>query len=279
MIESLRITTLVDNHALLGSSFHAEHGLSFLIEADGEKILFDTGQSAEIIAHNLDILNIDLADLKYMVLSHGHYDHTGGLEEVAKRTRFATLFAHPDAFDKKFANKGELIKSIGIPFGEKMLKDRFRFHLTKSPCEVTDSAKTTGQIPRITNFEQIPGMYLVIDETGYLKDEILDDQALILETKKGIIVFLGCTHSGLVNTLSYVEKMTGKKEIWGVMGGMHLRAAKKSRLNQTARILKKYRIQIIGLSHCSGENAFLHFSSQFGNKVFLNCTGNVIEIK
>lgn len=278
MINKLKITTLVDNNALLGSRLWAEHGLSFLIEADGEKILFDTGQSAEVIAHNLDELKEDLSDLKYVVLSHGHYDHTGGLKEIAQRTDNATVFAHPKVFDDKYGKRGAFYKPIGIPFEENNLKNSFKFHLNEYDSEIIEGIRTTGQIPRVTEFEHVPEMFCIRKNDGYIKDDILDDQALILETQKGIIVILGCTHSGVVNTLLRVKEITGKKEIWGLFGGMHLRAAKEPHLKQTARVLKKYKIQSFGLSHCSGANAFLYFSNVFGETVFLNSAGSVIEI-
>ena len=270
MINKLKITTLVDNNSLLGSSFWAEHGLSFLIEADGEKILFDTGQSPEVIGHNLDILEEDLNDLKYVVLSHGHYDHTGGLEEIARRTDNVTVFAHPNVFDDKYVKRDEEYISIGVPFRKHELKNSFKFHLNKADSEIIKGIRTTGQIPRATVFEYVPDMFCVKSNGGYIKDDILDDQALILDTQKGIIVILGCAHSGVVNTLLRVKEITGKKEIWGLFGGTHLGAAKEEVLKPTTNVLKKFKIQSFGLSHCSGANTFLYFSlSSFFFKVFV----------
>jgi len=278
MIERLKITTLVDNNSLLGSSFWAEHGLSFLIEADGEKILFDTGQSANVIAHNLDKFKEDLNDLKYVVLSHGHYDHTGGLEEIARRTDNVIVFAHPDVFDDKYVKRDEEYISIGVPFRKHELKNSIKFHLNEHDSEIIKGIRITGQISRATIFEYVPDMYCIKKDDGYIKDDILDDQALILDTKKGIIVILGCAHSGVVNTLLRVKELTGKKEIWGLFGGTHLGAAKEEGLKPTTNVLKRFKVQTIGLSHCSGANTFLYFSKVFGEKVFLNSAGSVIEI-
>jgi 7,8-dihydropterin-6-yl-methyl-4-(beta-D-ribofuranosyl)aminobenzene 5'-phosphate synthase len=278
MIRKLKVTTLVDNYSLLGSRFWAEHGLSFLIEADGEKILFDTGQTGEVIGHNLDYLNQDLTDLNYVVLSHGHYDHTGGLNEIAKRTENPTVFAHPNVFDDKYALKGSTYKPIGIPFRRNKLKKSLNFRFNKNGKEIIDGVRTTGFIPREINFEKVPEMYCIKKNGNYIKDEIIDDQALILETRKGIVVILGCTHSGVINTLNQVSEITGDRKIWGVLGGTHLRAAKKARLQKTAWVLKRFKIQTIGLSHCSGENTFFHLSNLLGDMVFLNCAGSVMEL-
>ena len=278
MINKLKITTLVDNNALLGSGFWAEHGLSFLIEADGKKILFDTGQSAEVIAHNLDRIKVDLNDLKYVVLSHGHYDHTGGLKEIARRTDDVSVFAHPDIFEEKYVKRDEEYISIGVPFRKHELKDSYKFHFNKNGSELFEDVRTTGQIPRTTEFESIPKTYYIKKNDEYINDDMLDDQSLILYTQKGIIVILGCTHSGLVNTLFHVKKITGKNKFWGLIGGTDLWAADEEKVQKTKQALMEFDIQAIGLSHCSGENAFLYFFSEFGEKVFLNSAGSVIEI-
>ncbi len=278
MIRRLTITTLVDNHALFGSGFWAEHGLSFLIEADGEKILFDTGQTGGVIAHNLEEMKVDLNRLKYIVLSHGHYDHTGGLEEIARRTHDASVFAHPDIFDEKYVKRDEEYISIGVPVSEHELRNSFKFHFKKKGEEIIEGVRTTGQIPRTTEFESIPKRYYIKKNDEYISDDILDDQSLILHTQKGIIVILGCTHSGLINTLFQVKKITGKNEFWGLLGGTHLWAADEEKLQKTKQALMEFNLQAIGLSHCSGENAFLYFSKTFGDKVFLNSAGSVIEV-
>jgi 7,8-dihydropterin-6-yl-methyl-4-(beta-D-ribofuranosyl)aminobenzene 5'-phosphate synthase len=278
MIKKLKITTLVDNHTLFASGFWAEHGLSMLIEADCEKILFDTGQTSEVIAHNLEKIKENLNDLKHIVLSHGHYDHTGGLKEIAQRTDHAHVFAHPDIFDNKYVKRDEEYIDIGVPFNEDDLKNSFTFHFKKEGEEFIPSVRTTGQIPRITEFESIPKRYYIKKNNTFVNDEILDDQSLILDTQKGIIVILGCTHSGLINTLFHVKKLTGKSEVFGIFGGTHLWAADDEKLKKTAMTLNEFNLKRIGLSHCSGENALLHFSKAFGDKVFLNSAGSVIEI-
>jgi 7,8-dihydropterin-6-yl-methyl-4-(beta-D-ribofuranosyl)aminobenzene 5'-phosphate synthase len=278
MIRKLKITTLVDNYALFGSRFWAEHGLSFLIEADGERILFDTGQSKDVIAHNLEKFNEDLSDLKYIVLSHGHYDHTGGLKEIARRIDNAEIFAHPNIFDEKYVKRDEKYIRIGIPFDIGELKKSYKFHLEEEGTEIIKGVRTTGQIPRITEFEQVPKRFYIKKNDKYISDKIIDDQSLILETQSGIMVILGCTHSGLINTLYHIKGITGKNELWGLIGGVHLWSETEERLQKTAKALKEFNPKIIGLSHCSGLNAFLYFSKVFGEKVFLNSAGSVIQI-
>ncbi len=280
MITSLRITTLVDNTALYGSRYWAEHGLSFLIEADGEKILFDTGQSSEVIAHNLGRLKEDLSNLNFIVLSHGHYDHTGGLKEVLERAPEAEIFAHPNIFDDKYGKRDDRYIPIGIPFNKDELENEHKFTLTEEPIDIGESVKTTGQIPRKSLFEQVGDVFYIKKENEYIKDDILDDQALILSTKKGIWVILGCTHSGLVNTLHHVEKMTGHDKIEGLIGGTHLIGASEERLEGTVQALKSLNVGSIFLSHCTGAKAFFYLSHELGpEKVSLTYSGLVIEVQ
>ena len=278
MIGKLKITTLVDNTAFPGTRFCAEHGLSFLIEADDEKILFDTGQSAEVIAHNLEVLGEDLCDLQHIVLSHGHYDHTGGLRDIITRTERAKVFAHPNVFDDKYVKRGEEYKSIGSPLMKMQLEEHFELELDSDGSEVMECMRTTGQIPRKNDFEIVPERYYIKSYGTYVHDDIIDDQALIIESKSGIIVVLGCAHAGVVNTLNHVKNIINQREIWGMLGGMHLIGADLDRLNETVKVLGEFDIQNIGLSHCTGTNAFLFLSRKFGDRVYLNSVGSVIEI-
>lgn len=278
MVERLRITTLVDNTAFPGTGFWAEHGLSFLIEADGEKILFDTGQSTGVIARNLHVLGEDLHDLKYVVLSHGHYDHTGGLRDIIKRTKGARLFAHPNVFLDKYVKRGEEYKHIGTPLMKMQLEEHFQLVLNKDGSEVIDGIRTTGQIPRNNKYEAVPERYYVKSYGTYSHDDILDDQALIIESSSGVIVVLGCAHSGVINTLNCVCSTLDCSEIWGVVGGMHLIGADVNRLDKTVKILEELNVQNIGVSHCTGSNAFLFLSKKMGDRVYLNSVGSVIEV-
>ncbi len=279
MIQDLKITTLVDNTTLFGSHYWAEHGLSILIEADGRRILFDTGQTPEVIGHNLDELDIELDDLEHVVISHGHYDHTGGLEEIMKRTSRAKIFAHPDIFDDKYGRRDDKFVHIGIPFDGGRLREEYDFILSKDPIEILEGVRTTGQIPRTTPFESLAGGFYVKEGEEFIEEDILDDQALILETTKGIWVILGCTHSGIVNTLNRVAELTGGKRVAGIIGGTHLIDADNDRLENTLQYLQSLDNPKIGLSHCSGTRAFILLSKVLGNeRVFLNHVGSVTRI-
>jgi 7,8-dihydropterin-6-yl-methyl-4-(beta-D-ribofuranosyl)aminobenzene 5'-phosphate synthase len=279
MSNNVKLTTIVDNTAKFSSQCWAEHGLSILIEANKRKVLFDTGQSGDVFLHNVKKLNINLSKLDSIVLSHGHYDHTGGLTSVLNVAKKPKIYVHPDVFRKKYLKIDKKFKYRGIPSDQNKLRRNNHFIFSKEPIEIIKGIKVTGEIPRGSEYEEVPGKFQQKKDDKYIQDEILDDQALILDTNNGIWVVLGCTHSGLINTLSYVSEITGSHKITGIIGGTHLKDANELRLKVTVKVLKYHNIEQIWLSHCTGIDAFQYLSSKLGkDKVFLNSAGEILKI-
>ena len=271
----LQITTLSENTAGLGN-FLGEWGLSILVGTDEANILLDTGQSISA-SHNADLLGIDLSQIDRIVLSHGHYDHTGGLRQVLRRMRKEIeIIAHPDVWAVKYSRReGQEDKYIGIPFHRQTLESLgARFNLTTEPVAITDSIMTTGEIPMVTEYEEIEPHLMVKEGDGFKRDKLLDDQALIINTESGLVVVLGCAHRGIVNTLYHAQQLTGVKTIHTVLGGCHLMDASEQRIRLTIAALKKLDVQRIGVSHCTGLPASAIMAQQFGDKFFFNNTGN-----
>ena len=273
MIQNIRITTLVENCAS-GAGLLAEHGLSFWIEYGDKRILFDTGQS-NILTKNAKVLGIDLAETDAIVLSHGHYDHTGGLAAVLEIAEKAKIYLHPAAIEAKFSQKTSGAKSIGISDPTlKAIKNR-EVIWTETPTQIFPGVTVTGQVPRINDFEDVGGAFFV-DENCQKPDELLDDQTLFVESTKGLIVVLGCAHSGVVNTLDYISKLTGYNKIYAVIGGMHLLNASQIRIANTIEALEKYEIQKIVPLHCTGQGAVENFKIAFGDECLCLGTGEQI---
>ncbi|MFB0559120.1 MAG: MBL fold metallo-hydrolase [Dehalococcoidales bacterium] len=181
----------------------AEWGLSILVETDRVNILLDTGQSISAI-YNADILGIDLSKINRIVLSHGHFDHTGGLRQILHRMRKKVeIIAHPDIWAVKYSRReGEEDRYIGIPFHRQTLESLgATFNLTTKPVKITGNIMTTGEVPMVTDFEEIDASLLVKEGAGWQPDKLLDDQALIINTESGLVVILGCAHRGVINTL------------------------------------------------------------------------------
>jgi 7,8-dihydropterin-6-yl-methyl-4-(beta-D-ribofuranosyl)aminobenzene 5'-phosphate synthase len=260
-LTQVKITVLVENTAA-GKGLIGEHGLSFLIEADERRILFDTGQGLAL-THNANILDISLKNLDAIVLSHGHYDHTGGLPSLLENCTNTDLFLHPNAIAPKYSSRG----NIGCPIdNEKTLRNRFRQLVwTKTPTEIMPGVYVTGTIPRHHPLENTGGSFWHNCEHTQ-RDSLWDDQALYLQVPEGIVVILGCAHAGVINTLDYIAQITNNKKFYAVIGGMHLLRAKAERLRATLETFTKYDVQLIGANHCTGMKAITFLWHELGDR-------------
>ena len=275
----LRITTLSENTACLGS-FLGEWGLSFLVEVDGLTLLLDTGQSISTV-HNADALDIDLSWVGRIILSHGHFDHTGGLLEVLRRIKKKIeVIAHPDVWADKYSGRQPQVYSyIGVPHHRHLLESQGAdFKLTTEPVRIADGIMTTGEVPMVTGFEAVETYLLVRDGDGFRQDEVLDDQALIITTEAGLVVLLGCAHRGIINTVYHAQKLTGIKQIYAVLGGCHLMDASAERIRLTTEALKEMGVQRLGVSHCTGLRAACYMAREFGDSFFFNNAGTIVEL-
>jgi 7,8-dihydropterin-6-yl-methyl-4-(beta-D-ribofuranosyl)aminobenzene 5'-phosphate synthase len=270
----IKITTLAENTADLG--YLAEWGLCMLVEADRMRVLFDTGAGIATV-HNAQLFGIDLAAVDKIVISHGHRDHTGGLREVLMRMKKEVeVIAHPDIWAAKYTQWEKRPEHYsGVPFRRELLESLgAHFNLTAEPVHITNHFLTTGEIPMVSEYEEIDsGLY--DKETGeMLPDELKDDLALIIDAEYGLVVILGCAHRGIVNTLKRAQQVTGKELIYAAIGGTHLLNATKDRWEKTAADLKEMGVQYLGVSHCTGFQASAYLSQEFGERFFVNNSGD-----
>lgn len=275
MIKDFKITVVVDNSTL--GKLLGEHGLSFYIEADDKRILIDSGKG-EAFEKNIKMLNIDLAQLDYFLLSHGHYDHTNGIAFVLEHSSDKLkTFIDSEGLKPKFSVTEDSARNIGMSkynIAElKKLDDKLIF--TDDFTEISKDIYVTGRVPRIYDAEKSQ-THFFIDESGREEDVLNDDQSFFFNTSKGVVVILGCCHSGLGNTLDYIAKLASVDEFYCVIGGMHLRNASQAKLVLAVESLIKYNVQLVAPCHCTGqkESAFIYsklpdaFSECFAGKVF-----------
>ena len=275
----LVITTLSENTAGRGN-FLGEWGLSFLVESDQAKILFDTGQSISAV-HNAHLLGVNLNSIDQIVLSHGHYDHTGGLKQVlGKVGKEIDVVAHPAIWQDKYVTSRAGDSHIGIPFSRPELERLgARFQLRTTPTTLAANIMTTGEIPLLNSYETIEPHFVIKERGSYRPDTLRDDLALIIKTKAGLVVILGCAHRGIINTLHHARELTGVRTINTVVGGCHLIGAPESRITSTIAALKDMGVQRLGACHCTGPEASAMMAREFGDRFFFNNAGTVLKIE
>ena len=276
---SIQITTLSENTAAR-INLLAEWGLSILIEADGYKILLDTGRSFSA-AYNAITLGIDLSQIDKIVFSHGHFDHTGGLLHILRMMkREVEVIAHPDIWTAKYVKHPEEEEEYaGVPFPREAAETLgASFNLTREPVWISENIVTSGEIPMITEYEKIDPI-LYVKEKGELKpDPLWDDQALFIKSEKGLIIILGCAHRGIINTIRHAQKLTGVEPVYAVIGGTHLVSASPQRMDLTIAELLSFGIKRLGVSHCTGLPASAILAHMFGEAFFFNNAGTRINL-
>jgi 7,8-dihydropterin-6-yl-methyl-4-(beta-D-ribofuranosyl)aminobenzene 5'-phosphate synthase len=273
-----RITILCDNTVGALSGTLGEHGFAALVEWDGRSLLFDTGQG-DTLLHNAERMNRDLSRIDRIVLSHGHYDHTGGLLPLLRWSGSKEILAHPAIFSPRYRIKdtGDYIP-IGIPYTEGLLRDAGgTFTLSNRFREIERGIFLTGEVPRKNAFEMLD-RGLFSDPGGKFPDEARDDQSLVIVSKKGLVLILGCCHAGLVNTIDHAREKTGVEKVYAVIGGTHLGFADRSRLDGTVRALRDYRLEKICPGHCTGFAASARLMKEFPSQFQPAQVGFTIEV-
>lgn len=274
-----RITILCENSVGPISGTLGEHGFSALIEPSrGESLLFDTGQGLTLL-HNARRMNKDLSAVKSVVLSHGHYDHCGGLLPLLMVSGSRRVHAHPGIFAPRFRLKdtGECYP-IGMPHSRSELEDAGGvFQLSKEYRELSPGMFLTGEVPRATTFETgDQGLYC--DCTGQETDSTPDDQSLVIDTVMGLVVLMGCCHAGLLNTLEHVAYITGRRDIYALIGGTHLGFCGKEQLEITISSMKKWGIKKVAASHCTGFAASARLSREMPKEFQMATVGYTLEV-
>jgi 7,8-dihydropterin-6-yl-methyl-4-(beta-D-ribofuranosyl)aminobenzene 5'-phosphate synthase len=257
-----RIRILCDNTAGPLSGTLGEHGFSALVEHGGESLLFDTG-AGHTLLHNAQRMNLDLRQVPRVVLSHGHHDHAGGLWPLLQSCGPKEVLAHPAVFSQRYALREGSRRSIGIPYSEEFLTGLgARFDYADRFRQIAPGIFLTGEVPRVTPFEQgDDGLYC--DTEGCASDRVPDDQSLVLVTRKGLLLLLGCCHAGVVNTVEYARQRTGISEVYGVIGGCHLSFCSEAQVEGTLRALKRYGLKKLCAGHCTGFAASARLAREF----------------
>ena len=274
-----RLTVLCENSVAKPVQAIGEHGFSCLVETDDGTFLFDTGQGLGLL-HNAELLDVSFAAIKGIILSHGHFDHTGGLPQALGQTGPLTVYGHPDLFRERYwVGKFEQ-RPNGIPVSREQLEEQgASFDLSADFRELSPGLWLTGEIPRRSTFEEVdPALQFKDDSGSLLHDQIEDDCSLVLETAQGLVVLLGCAHAGLVNILHHVSEVMRCDQIYAVLGGMHLAPVSNEQFEQTTAVLEHYNVQKIGVGHCTGQRRAADLYTLFPTKTFFLSVGSTLSV-
>jgi 7,8-dihydropterin-6-yl-methyl-4-(beta-D-ribofuranosyl)aminobenzene 5'-phosphate synthase len=266
----ITIRCLVDNTALRGSALWGEHGVAFSIETPNGSLLFDTGQSGNVLVHNAEQMRIDFERFDALVFSHAHYDHTGGLTRFLALGRPGIpLFANPDLFRERYALKDGKAHSIGLRLSQAEVARNVNLHLSAEPAEILPGVWTSGEIADRPDFKGRSSQHHIrVDET-WQPDPYKDDLSLALQTPQGLVVVCGCCHAGLLNTLAHIRRCFSQP-VRAIIGGTHLTAARTEDLERVKTALRDQGLGCspeLYLNHCTGERAQVFLAQAFSEKV------------
>ncbi|WP_304508518.1 MBL fold metallo-hydrolase [Anaerotignum sp.] len=270
----MKITVLTDdkvkNRRLL-----AEHGLSLFIEYKDCNILFDTGQS-DVYIQNANALQFDLNKTDFIVLSHGHYDHCGGIYCFPGLKNIPKIYLQKSAVKQKYAinSDGKTYREIGIPW----CADDYDITFINGNKKISDDIALLGNIPSTVEFEEISKGLFIKNGNEISADMMTDEQVLVFDTEKGLIVFLGCSHPGIINCLHYTLKQFPGKKIDTVVAGMHLDNVNPLRLQLTIQQLTNLGIRKVYPLHCTGICAISEMKKILGEKCGILYAGDSVEI-
>ena len=234
----MKLTVLADNNTIIDRYYLGEPALSFLLEDGEEKILFDTGYS-DVFIRNAEALGIDLSDVKTIVLSHGHNDHTGGLRHLMERCDLSgvTVIAHPQVFEPREYDG----LAVGSPVSrEECIACGMKIQSSAAPVKLSSHLTFLGEIPRVTDFESQEPIGTVLHDGIMSPDYVSDDSAIVYRSEAGLFIITGCSHSGICNILTRAKSLPGNEglPVIGVIGGFHLMKDDRQ-LRETVSFLKQ----------------------------------------
>ena len=273
----MEIITLIENKEGI-CGLQNEFGLSFLIKDENKTFIFDTGKTGEFIK-NADKLNINLKDVKDMVLSHSHFDHTGGVKTFTEKCNSDyTLHVNKTFFEEKHRITEVIHEFLGNNFDEKyLLNYGVKIHyLENDEYKISKNITLHTNFKSINNFETPTRYYFRKIYDNYILDNMEDEIAAVMETKKGLLIICGCSHIGIANIVENIRLRTGKK-IYGIAGGLHLTKASDERMDAVLNYFKETGIEFFAVSHCTGDK-FIEKLKTITDNFIYDSTGNKIVI-
>ncbi len=270
----MNISILVDNNTFTGQFFVGEPAVSYFIETDDKKILFDAGYSDAFLA-NAQKMKVEIWNMDYVILSHGHLDHTWGMPSLMKvleeKSNLRTnknkpvLITHPATFTNRRLKK---TRDIGPNTTSNLLSKQFDMRLSSTPVFITEKLVYLGEIPRVTAFEAKKPLGSVVTDKGETPDFLMDDSALVYRSGEGLVIITGCSHSGICNIVEYAKRIMKEDRILDIIGGLHLSKPSKTQLSGTLDYISELKPLKMHACHCT----------DLQSKIALANVANLIEV-
>jgi 7,8-dihydropterin-6-yl-methyl-4-(beta-D-ribofuranosyl)aminobenzene 5'-phosphate synthase len=273
--------TILSDNCISASGFIGEHGFSVLIEREGRRFLFDTGQGTALPI-NLEKLQKSLKGLHRVFISHGHYDHTGGLKWVLEESGGVEIVAHPALFSKHMIKEPDkpdaLPRHIGCPFERESLEELgASFHFVDRTTEIEPGIWFVTGFDRAETARPNDARLVLPDGMGYVADLMDDDASLLIETETSPVLILGCAHAGVVNIMNHVKRRLGIRKIRALLGGTHLMFCGPEQCSQFIKIIDEFSVDMVGASHCTGFRATVELAKHLGDRFTMAAAGAVFR--
>jgi 7,8-dihydropterin-6-yl-methyl-4-(beta-D-ribofuranosyl)aminobenzene 5'-phosphate synthase len=278
-MSSTEISILTENYVPTSYGLTAEAGLSIFIKHGDTSFLFDTGQSGFAL-NNAFIMGIDIKAVDKIILSHGHYDHVGGLEAFLKYLRRKTkIYLHKEAFISKYVDTGERKRYIGFFHPREYYENNLfaDFNFVSEFHDFGGGIYSFCEIPVTNDFEKIPDALVAKKDGSFIKDDFKDDLSLAIDTDKGLLIILGCAHRGMVNICTEIKRKLSKK-IYAIIGGTHIKDLDESKIGHVSKFIKDEGIKVFAPNHCTGIEKIHHFRVNYPDMFFNACCGAKLTI-
>ncbi|MDO4745547.1 MAG: MBL fold metallo-hydrolase [Bacillota bacterium] len=259
------------------TSMLAEHGLSIYIEADGKKILFDAG-ATDIVLHNAEVMGVDLKDVDFAAVSHGHYDHTGGFPAFCALNEKAPIYIHKDAFRKSYGfvdgKPEDQMSGICWSDDEKAaIEGRLKY--TDGPVYITENICVTGTVPYAEGTNITENFYFMDEAGQWQKDDMCHEQVLVIKEPDGLYIFSGCSHRGVISALEAGKAMFPGERVAVLVAGMHLYSATEEDRKYVVDQMEAEGLDKVMPVHCTGIKAICDLKTRLGDACTVAVAGDV----